>query len=44
MFIHGIQIEPQIDFKFASNLTYSKVLYQINDEFSNNMPGVFQWY
>ena len=42
MYIHGIQLEPQIDFKFASNLTYSKVLYKINDEFNNKMNGVFQ--
>ena len=41
MCIHGIQLEPQIDFKFAQNLTYSKVLNQINDKFNNKMPGVF---
>ena len=42
MIIHGMQLEPRIDFKFAPNLTYSKVLYQLNDVFNNKMPGVFQ--
>ena len=37
MIIHCIQLEPQIDIKFAPNLTYSKVLYQINDHTFKSM-------
>ena len=39
--IHDMQLEPQIDFKFAPNLTYSKVLCQINDVFNSKIHGVF---